>query len=219
MILFKRFILMLQFLTAIPIRVSLEVSSEDFGKGLMFAPVIGLIIGGIIALTRHFLIILFPPLITTALIVVEYILLTGGLHLDGLGDTFDGLFSNRPRERMLEIMKDSRVGTNAVLAICSVILLNFAALSNLGASDIFKALILFPVAGRTATLIGASVSNYARENGLGKSFIDFCGWREMVLGLVFCLAAFFLILRIHGLILAAITILTSFLILKLFTRK
>ncbi|MDP4183382.1 MAG: adenosylcobinamide-GDP ribazoletransferase, partial [Bacillota bacterium] len=100
-----------------------------------------------------------------------------------------------------------------------VILLNFAALSNLGASDIFKALILFPVVGRTATLIGASISNYARENGLGKSFIDFCGWREMVLGLAFCFAAFFLILRIHGLILAAITILTSFLILKLFTRK
>jgi len=63
--------------------------------------------------------------------------------LDGLGDTFDGIFSNRSREKMLEIMRDSRIGTNAVLAVICVVILNYALLSSIPLSGLPKALLCF----------------------------------------------------------------------------
>lgn len=103
---FRRLILMIQFLTTIPVPINLDVSEEDFGKGLLFAPLVGLLIGGIIAGSFLLLGTIFPPTITAVFIIILYIVLTGGIHLDGLGDTSDGIFSNRPKERMLEIMRE-----------------------------------------------------------------------------------------------------------------
>jgi len=187
MILFKRFVLMLQFFTGIPIPFDLGAREEDFGKGLVFAPVVGIMLGGIIAGFHFALKLVFPPYAALAITIVLYILLTRGLHLDGLGDTFDGLFSNRPRERMLEIMRDSRVGTNAVLAVISVLLLDIALLGAVeeafGGKSLTAALVLMPAAGRTGCLIGAGVSGYARsEGGLGRLFVEHCGLKEVGAG-------------------------------------
>ncbi len=189
----RRFILMLQFLTTIPLPVDLKVTDEDMGKGLVFAPLVGLILGGVLAAVYYVLSLAFPPLISSALVLAAYILLTGGLHLDGLGDTFDGLFSGRSKEQMLEIMRDSRVGTNAVLAIVCVLLINWAVLSSIPASRITGVVLLFPVAGRIGSLTAAGCSRYARSGaGLGKSFIDRCGVGEVALGLVIYMLIFFL---------------------------
>jgi hypothetical protein len=84
----------------------------------------------------------------------------GGMHFDGLGDTADGLFSHRPKERILEIMKDSRVGTNAVLAMVLAIV-----------SDVFL-----------IAQIPAGAEKYARQDGLAHSFVDCCGNLEIVKG-------------------------------------
>lgn len=220
MIIFKRLILMLQFLTSIPITFKIEVDNEDFGKGLIFAPLVGFFIGGILAGSYMLLNMLFPFYITCILILIEYILLTGGLHLDGLGDTFDGLFSNRPVDRMLEIMRDSRVGTNAVLAIVCILFLNFTLFIGIGTGAMVKILLLLPVAGRIGSLIGAGVSKYARRGeGLGKSFIDYCGIKEILTGLVFYFAVFFLTDHLQGLILSIFPILSAFIFTKYFSRK
>lgn len=220
MVFLKRFLLMIQFLTAIPLPLRLEVENKDFGRGLVFAPVVGLIIGGILAGTFYLLGLIFPVYIAVIFIMIEYILLTGGLHLDGLGDTFDGLFSNRPKERMLEIMRDSRVGTNAVLAIVSVFMMNAALLCGIGTENLFKILLLMPVAGRVGSLVGAGASNYARSGeGLGKSFIDFCGVKEILLGLVFYSAIFHMVDNLRGLVICTFPIVSSFLLVKFFSRK
>jgi adenosylcobinamide-GDP ribazoletransferase len=211
---------MLQFLTSIPIKVHIEIKNEEFGKALAFAPIIGLIIGSILAGCFYLGRCFFPISITAALVVVVYILLTGGLHMDGLGDTFDGLFSNRPKERILEIMRDSRVGTNAVLAISSVILLNWVLISGMNEAYIIKVLILFPVAGRIGTLTGACVSKYARSGeGLGKSFIDLCTWKEFLLGFLFHAFIFFSISNINGLLLSLIPVIISFILVKFLGGK
>ncbi len=181
----KRLVLMLQFFTRIPIRIQLTSNSSDFGKGLVFAPFVGVVIGAILTIAAYGLLYLFPRVLVTALVLVLYIIITGGLHLDGLGDTFDGIFSNRPRERVLEIMRDSRVGTNAVLAVASVLLLDFAALSQINSGYYLRIILLMPMAGRVGSLVGAAVSGYARTGeGLGKSFIDFCGKKELLWGLI-----------------------------------
>ncbi|GAE88010.1 cobalamin synthase [Acetivibrio straminisolvens JCM 21531] len=92
----------------------------------------------------------FPSGVTSVLLIAAYIVLTGGIHLDGLGDTFDGIFSNKSREKMLEIMRDSRIGTNALLAVVCIIILDYALLSSIPLSYLPRVLLLFPAAEESA---------------------------------------------------------------------
>lgn len=220
MVQLKRILLMVQFFTSLPLKISLEVKEEDFGKGLAFAPLVGLLIGGILAAAYYVFLQVFAGNAAIVLTVITYIILTGGLHLDGLGDTFDGLFSNRSRERILEIMRDSRVGTNAVLAITSILLLNVAALTSIKPDSILKVLLLMPVAGRMGSLAGAAVSRYARSGeGLGKSFIGYCGLRECAVGSVIHVAVFTLAGGMSGAVVAAAVLIFPVLAVKFFSRK
>ncbi|MCX7920429.1 MAG: adenosylcobinamide-GDP ribazoletransferase [Clostridia bacterium] len=220
MVLIKRFLLMIQFLTAIPLPISLDVKNEDFGKGLVFAPVIGIILGALLAGSFYALSFVFPPYAASVVVMIVYIVLTGGLHLDGLGDTFDGLFSNRPKERILEIMRDSRVGTNAVLAIVSVILLNVSLLSSFSVGYLPYVLLLMPVAGRIGSLIGSGISVYARSSeGLGKSFIDYCGAKEIAVGTVIYFGMFFGVLGVMGIVIACFPVVSAVVLTKFFSRK
>ena len=213
----KRFVIMVQFLTAIPIRRDLNATEQDYGKGLMFAPLVGLLMGGLMAvplLLLYRLLELQSSAVLSAVTVVFYILLSGGLHLDGLGDTADGLFSNRSKERMMEIMRDSRVGTNAVLVLICVVMLNYSfftyCFSELPFHQAMRLVVIFPVCGRIGSLISAGLSTYARSGpGLGKSFIDCCGAREVFIGAVLYAGCFFLIWGLHGLVFAVFPVLTS----------
>ncbi|MCX7708634.1 MAG: adenosylcobinamide-GDP ribazoletransferase [Clostridia bacterium] len=217
---FKRFLLMLQFLTTIPIKINLDVNEEDFGKGLVYAPVVGLVIGAILAGEYFVLSRILPQFITIVLIIISYILLTGGLHLDGLGDTFDGLFSNRSRERMLEIMRDSRVGTNAVLAIFGILAMNIAVLGSIKPDRLAFVLLLMPVAGRIGSLVGAGTSQYARRGeGLGKSFIDFCGRREVLIGNFIADLIFLAAMGWNGLGIAVFSAMSALVTAMIFSRR
>jgi adenosylcobinamide-GDP ribazoletransferase len=218
--LIKRFVLMVQFLTSVPVPVNLNAAVEDYGKGLVFAPLIGLMMGAVMAGCLYILNLVFPMQVSAVFIVLMYILLTGGLHLDGLGDTFDGVFSNRSREKILEIMRDSRVGTNAVLAIACVLILDAALISNMDRSLIYTAVMLFPAAGRIGSLVGSGVSTYARSGeGLGKSFIDCCGWKEIAAGLAVSYALFYLTAGLKGLVLCTAAAAAAFLLTKAFSSK
>ena len=190
---------MLQFMTAIPIRISIKADREDFGKGLVFAPAVGLVIGVLLAGGNYLLGLLFPPLVTAVLTIAFYIILTGGLHLDGLGDTADGLFSNRPKERMLEIMKDSRVGTNAVLILIIVVLLDISLLSSIQSHIVFI-LLFMPVAGRIGSLVGAGSSQYAgMSDSPGRWCVEFCGLKDVLSGLAIYFVIFAAAAGITGL--------------------
>ncbi|PYG85805.1 cobalamin-5'-phosphate synthase [Ruminiclostridium sufflavum DSM 19573] len=216
----KRIVLMLQFFTRIPINLRLGASAEDYGKGLVFAPLVGLVIGALLGTASFVLLHIFSRSMTAAVILVLYIAITGGLHLDGLGDTFDGLFSNRTRERILEIMRDSRVGTNAVLVIVSVLLLDYAALSQVSDTYFFRIIILMPMTGRAGSLVSSAVSTYARkEEGLGKSFIDFCGIKELIFGLLIYVIISLLTLDFKMWIALALPPVSAFLLIKAFSRK
>lgn len=218
MVILKRFVIMIQFFTSIPIPINMDCDEKDYGKGLIFAPLVGLILGCILFFVYIVLSLFLPTTIIAALLIIGYIILTGGLHLDGLGDTFDGLFSNRPKDRILEIMRDSRVGTNAVLALISIILLDYVLLTEL--NIVAEVLLLFPIAGRIGSLMGAGISVYARKNeGLGKSFIDHCGKKEMLFGGIISLVIFGLVLGLKGALISFALMITACLITKIFTVK
>jgi adenosylcobinamide-GDP ribazoletransferase len=220
MVILKRILFTVQFLTAVPLRIKLDVDGKDLGKGLAFAPLIGLFVGGILALLYKGLSYLFPISITAVFLIVSYIILTGGLHFDGLGDTFDGVFSNRPRQKVLEIMHDSRIGTNAALVMISIILIDVAFFMNINSGMMLKTLILMPVAGRIGCLIGAGFSRYARsDESLGKPFVDYCTKKEVLIGVVIYFAAFFMTGGREYALLSSVPVISSLLLTKYFSSK
>ena len=86
-------------------------------------------------------------------------------HLDGLSDTADGIYSARTRERMLEIMKDSRIGTNGAVAMCFDLALKFAGIYY---SDIrWLMILLMPIAGKMVQGAIVYKAIYPREKGIG----------------------------------------------------
>jgi adenosylcobinamide-GDP ribazoletransferase len=97
--------------------------------------------------------------------VLFLVICSAGLHMDGLADTADGLFSSRPRERILEIMRDSHIGTMGVLAIVAVLLLKVALLASLAGPQRWRLVLLAPIAGRCAMLLAMSLLSYARSGG------------------------------------------------------
>ena len=176
----------LQFLTVIPLPGAKGIGEKEIAGSLPFFPVVGLVIGLAAAAGDFFFAALFPPGVAAVLTVLLLVLITGGLHLDGLADTADGIFSVRDRERMLAIMRDSRIGTMGVLAVVFVIALKIAALAPLTHVQRLGILLLMPVAGRTAMLLMLTALPYARkEGGLASLFIRRRSWLHPAFALIF----------------------------------
>ncbi|HDU8581669.1 TPA: adenosylcobinamide-GDP ribazoletransferase [Morganella morganii] len=183
----------LQFITRIPVpqRWSEGTEFQQYGRGVPFFPVVGLI-AGIIAtlLTVWIAQAAHSPLIAALGYVLALILITGGFHLDGLADTCDGIFSARKRERMLEIMRDSRIGTHGCLALIFALMAKSAAAYELLASSSLSLtaaaglLICAPVAGRTCMSLVMYNQRYAREGeGMGNIYIGRITLRQFVITL------------------------------------
>lgn len=162
----KRLLAALQFLTIIPLPRGFTPDEQALGGSIPLFPVIGLGIGVVVALADWGLGLLFPVGVTSVFAAILLIALSGGLHMDGLADTADGFFSSRPRERILEIMRDSRTGPMGVTAVVCVIALKIAIIASLPAPPRAWILLLTPVAGRSALLVQMALLPYARSEGL-----------------------------------------------------
>lgn len=167
------FFIALQFLTRLKIVNQTEWSVEDFGKSVVAFPYVGLIIGLILALLYGILSPFIPLVPLMLIIVVTEFLITGGLHADGLMDTSDGLFSGRERERKLEIMKDSRIGSFGVVAFVFVTLLKWQLLTAIPTAEFIPmALIMMPLMSRWSLVLSIRSYPYAREQGMGAAFAN-----------------------------------------------
>jgi len=163
----------IQFLTVCPFVSNIRCSGRDIGRSTLYFPLIGMVIGAGIALLDHAAIMIFPPLLASAISIVALIACSGGLHMDGLGDTADGFLSSRPRERILEIMKDSHAGAMAVICIVCLICLKVTALASVPSANRLPVLFLMPLAGRCALVFHLAILEYARpEGGLANLFIE-----------------------------------------------
>jgi adenosylcobinamide-GDP ribazoletransferase len=156
------FLLLLGFYTRLPLpRVTFEEAT--FRKAVPLLPLVGLIVGILLAaLALIARVLALPPLVCGAILLAAYVVITGGLHLDGLADTCDGLFSGRGRERALEIMKDSHVGSFGVLALVVAGAGYLALFSYASVAAILGATII----GRVAPLVSLACAPHARQNGL-----------------------------------------------------
>jgi adenosylcobinamide-GDP ribazoletransferase len=144
---FGWFMAALRFLTVIPLPGKIGTSEEELAHAVPFFPIVGLLLGCMAVPVAKIVFILLPPLPAALLTVLLLLGFSGGLHLDGLADTADGFFSARSTERMLEIMKDSSIGTMGAIALILVLLLKTACLASLN-DHILSAVFLMPLAGR-----------------------------------------------------------------------
>ena len=188
----RAFFIGLQFLTRLSIIRQDHWTEEDFGRSVKFFPLIGAVLGMIYAAAAYvFLIflpskgIILPPHTISAVLLILPPLLTGGLHCDGFMDTMDGLFSGRSRERMLEIMKDSRVGANGVFAFVLLMILDWSILLDLTQTSVLiPALLFMPVVARLMMVVAIALFPYARPEGMGKAFKD-GGTKPVLYGVFF----------------------------------
>ena len=172
----KLFWAMLSFITRLPVprRWSQGLDFEHYSRGIITFPLIGLLLGAISGLVFMVLQAWCGAPLAALFSVLVLVLMTGGFHLDGLADTCDGVFSARSRDRMLEIMRDSRLGTHGGLALIFVVLAKILVLSELalrGESILASLAAACAVSRGTAALLMYR-HRYAREEGSG---IDFCG--------------------------------------------
>lgn len=160
------FWLALGFLTTLPARPVPYVPG-GLGRAAVWFPVVGLLIGLLVALVAAVANIFFAPAVAAALVVAAWAALSGGLHLDGLIDCGDGLLVSAPRARRLEIMRDPRAGSFGVITVVLVLLIKAAAIFSL--PSVWPALVVAPVWARWLILWTARQPR-ARPGGLGDEF-------------------------------------------------
>jgi len=197
----KRLIAALQFLTIIP----LGKSAIYDPKGMIpFFPIVGLIIGGLLSIFDHVALRFWPEPVTAVLDVVLLAVITAALHVDGLGDTADGLMGHRNREKALAIMKDSRIGVMGLVAIVCTLAVKWGGIMHLNDHRMLL-LVLVPAYSRSAIIFGIRFLEYGRpEGGTGYDFFGeplkwsafqwmlipvilsiFLGWKGFWLNLIF----------------------------------
>ncbi|MCF2971978.1 adenosylcobinamide-GDP ribazoletransferase [Synechococcus sp. Nb3U1] len=171
----RRFWAALTFYTTLPLGRS---ENLEFTGIAAWLPAVGLVIGGILCLIGIPLRV-FPDPVRAALLLAVWVLLTGGLHLDGVADTADGLAINIHQEtlpseaepgvqgsrRRLEVMQDSHTGAYGVMALILLLLLKFAALTHL---RVGPWLLLVPAWGRWGQLLAVALYPYLRQQGSGR---------------------------------------------------
>lgn len=217
----NRFLAALQFLTTIPVPWRREVGPEELGRSVGYFPVVGLIIGLILAGLNWLFGLILPSAVANALLLVSLVLISGALHLDGFVDTCDGLAGHKPVEDRWQVMHDSRAGAFGIVGVVLLLLVKYVALNSIPEPWLITALVLMPVVSRWAMAYAIFTYPYARPSGLGKAFKQGTSWPRftmatliafmvvLILALLAGLAIIFLMFFIWVITLAMATYLKS----------
>ncbi len=196
----KPLIFALQLLTRITVSIEIVVTDRQIGRSILFYPVVGLLLGGIIyavatALPEQSL------LLNAALLTTLWIGLTGALHIDGLADSADAWVGGMgDSQRTLEIMKDPYCGPMGVTAILAVVLLKFAALYTLLQQGNLLPLLLIPMLGRSQILMLFLTTPYVRKQGMASILVDHLPKTAAWLSLLISMLLWSYFMQWHGLI-------------------
>jgi adenosylcobinamide-GDP ribazoletransferase len=159
------------FLTVVPVGAGGLPKEGQFGRTIVWFPLVGTLIGLALAGVDWCGRAAWDSYVAAALVIGAGILITGGLHLDGIMDTADAVFSRRDRAGMLVVMRDSRVGALGVAAGASVLLAKFAAYGHLAGPEHWHVIAAAPAMGRLSIAVAVAVFPYARADGTGARFV------------------------------------------------
>jgi adenosylcobinamide-GDP ribazoletransferase len=175
------------------------LEEKELARSMAFFPLVGLMIGLILALGNYLFSFLFSGSLVLWLIIGLLAFLTRGLHLDGFADTMDGLGSGGPREKILEVMRDSRIGAFGVIGLILLIGAKYLALDQIPDASIPYTLILMAVMGRNAMVFVCYRSPYARSSeGLAKPFVENLSAHEVLISSALTLGIAFLFMGLKG---------------------
>lgn len=210
--LFAGFSVAVSMLTILPFFRTHRFSKGTMGYAVMFYPLVGALLGGLLVLTYTLLLPYFPgPHLATFLLVL-WVLLTGGLHLDGFSDTVDGLFV--PKERAEAVMKDPHVGGMGMIFTALLLLFKGSALWY------FDALWLLPlilVLARYNALLAIYLFPYIRKAGMGTLAKEEFTKRQLLVSTLLLLLL--LLFTPQGWLLLAFSLLTLWLIARFFIKR
>ncbi|RME75023.1 MAG: adenosylcobinamide-GDP ribazoletransferase [Chloroflexi bacterium] len=181
-------------LTVLPFPFKVDTSGVVPGRAAGWFPLVGLLMGGVLAAVGWALYAVLPAGLAAALTLAVWVALTGMLHLDGFMDSCDGLLPPRDPARRLEIMKDSRVGAFGVVGGVLLLLVKFNALAALPPAVRLPVLVLAPALARGAMVWAMFRYPTARPGGMGQMFRQGMGRREVVLALLTTFLPLFLLL-------------------------
>ncbi len=217
----NRFLNAVRFLTIFPVRRGVTSTPGQMGSAMVFFPFVGTLLGLILWGIGWGLSPVFPPDVLAAVLVGMLMAMTGGLHWDGVADTFDGLAGARGDQgRMLTIMKDSRIGAMGVLSLCFLIIFKVLLLAGLPGALWKGTLILMPTLGRFLQVEIATWGRYARqEGGTGRVFVEGSRARDFWTALAGVGVISLLALGWTGLGVLALCLLYGYGVLLFFTRK
>ena len=176
------------------------------GLGTAFFPVVGALIGAILYGASWMLDLAFPDIVRAVLILALWILLTGGLHVDGFLDACDGLLGGYTAESRLEIMRDERIGSFAFTGGVLLLLLFFSAAYELPV--LTPAWLLAPILGRWGMTLVIVAFPYARSTGLGSDMKANASWVQVLVASLFSIPFVLLIGGFAG----AVALLVSLLV-------
>jgi adenosylcobinamide-GDP ribazoletransferase len=194
------FLVALQFLTTIPLPGQREASPERLGHATTFFPVVGLIIGLILAGVNLLLSLILPSAVVNALLIVVLVIITGAMHLDGFVDTCDGIAGHKTVEDRWRVMRDSRAGAFGIVGAVLLLIVKYVSLNSVPPVFMMATLLFVPVVSRWAMVYAIFAYPYARPSGLGTAFKQNTRWSGFTIATIITLAVAVVLFPLFSLI-------------------
>lgn len=215
----NQIVLLIQFMTRIYVPLKVEYSEEKLAKGIKYFPLIGYFIGLIIFVIVNILNkYVDNKYIISLLIILLELKLVGLIHVDGLADSFDGLFSYRDKDKILEIMKDSRVGTNGVVILIFYYLAKLILIAEIISHGDMRCLIVYPIIARMSTSVNAGFGVYARDKGMSTGIIGMNKAKDGIFSMILTLILTILVYYNSGMLKGIAMLMTGILFIFYFRQ-
>ena len=194
-----RFSAALQFLTTIPVPWQRKAREDELGRSAGYFPVIGLIIGLILAGLAWLFDLILPTAVANALLLVSMVIFSGAIHLDGFADTCDGIAGHKTVEERWQVMRDSRAGAFGIVGVVLLLLVKYVSLNSIPEASLMMTLILMSVVSRWTMTYAIFAYPYARSSGLGKTFKQGTTWPRFTMATLITIAVAAILAQLVGL--------------------
>jgi adenosylcobinamide-GDP ribazoletransferase len=209
----KKFLSAVGFLTIFP------VVKRELKNCAIFFPLVGLFIGGFLISVNYLGSFLFSKNMVDILVIISLIIITGGLHLDGFADMLDGFYAGKNKNDILRIMDDAHIGAMGVIGIFCVLGVKFFALQSIPQKILYPSLLFFPTISRWCLVFACTISKPAKNEGLGKVFIDTVSKKDFFIATIIAVLMSFIIFGLKGFFILIAVFFISFVFLKLISKK
>ena len=214
----KHFLLALQFLTVLPVKIKTKLKDKDYPESLAFFPLAGAIIGVVLVFCLV-LLKAFPVIVQAAFLIVVSAVITGGLHIDGFADTCDGFCGAASQEKILRIMKDSSIGVMGVAGIVCLLILKFSLLASIPLEGLWRVLIVMAVFSRWMQAYACTFTDYPRQEGKAKFFMSKAARGKVLLSGVLVLLVCIILLRFEAIPVVMFSFLAGYIFMVYARRK